>query len=165
MNKLCRENLVNQLLVTEINTDDKGSKIFFKICGEVLNRHAPQKKKYVRGNQSPFINKALSKEIMKRTNLRNHFLKNRTEKKSKKIHQQRNFCVSLLRKTKRNNFNSLNENNIFENRKFWKTLKPMFYNKSITNGKIILVENERVLYSDNVIADVWITSSQTLQKL
>ena len=104
MNKLCRENLVNQLLVTEINTDDKGSKIFFKICGEVLNRHAPQKKKYVRGNQSPFINKALSKEIMKRTNLRNHFLKNRTEKKIEKNTPTKKLLCIIIKKDKAKQF-------------------------------------------------------------
>lgn len=53
--------------------------MFFKICGEVLYRHAPRKKKYVRRNQSPSMNKALSKKIMKRAKLRNRFLKIRTE--------------------------------------------------------------------------------------
>ena len=30
-----------------------------------LNMYAPLKKKYIRGNNSPFMNKILSKEIMK----------------------------------------------------------------------------------------------------
>ena len=36
-------------------------------------------KKYIRGNQSPFMNKTLSKEIIKRTKLRNNFFKNSTD--------------------------------------------------------------------------------------
>ena len=46
---------------------------------QTRDRHAPTKKIYIRGNQSPFMNKTLSKEIIKGTKLRNHFLKNRTE--------------------------------------------------------------------------------------
>ena len=34
----------------------------------------PEKKKYGRGNQSPFMNKILSKAIMQRSKLRNLFL-------------------------------------------------------------------------------------------
>ena len=33
---------------------------FYKVCAEVLNPHAPQKKKYARGNDKPFMNKTLS---------------------------------------------------------------------------------------------------------
>ena len=40
-------------------------------------------KKYIRGNQSRFMNKTLSKEIMKRTKLRNNFLENRIEENKK----------------------------------------------------------------------------------
>ena len=41
---------------------------------EAIQRHAPIKKRYVRANQAPFINKKISKEIMKRSHLRNNFL-------------------------------------------------------------------------------------------
>ena len=30
---------------------------FYKVCAEILHRHAPQKKKNVRGNNKPFMNK------------------------------------------------------------------------------------------------------------
>ena len=86
-----------------------------------MERRALPKKKYIRGDQSPFVNKTLNKEITKRTKLINDFLKNITEENYIK---QRNFCLSLLGKTKENYFNSLNEKNITDNREFWKTLKP-----------------------------------------
>ena len=51
------------------------------ICGEfetlflkTLNKHAPMKTKYIRGNNSPFMNKELSKAIMVRSRLRNKSL-------------------------------------------------------------------------------------------
>ena len=81
-NKLFSENLVNQLSVTEVNTNDSG---FGK-----LERHASPNKKYIRGNQSSFMIKTLSKEIKKKTKLRNNLLKNRTEEKRDKYSKQRN---------------------------------------------------------------------------
>ena len=41
---------------------------------EAIQRHAPIKKRYVRANQAPFINKKIKKETMKRSRLRNKFL-------------------------------------------------------------------------------------------
>ena len=37
---------------------------FFEISQNVLNKHALRKKKYIRGNNKPFITKAYSKAIM-----------------------------------------------------------------------------------------------------
>ena len=39
---------------------------FFETCNKLLNYHTPCKQKYVRGNHLPFMNKSLSKEIMKK---------------------------------------------------------------------------------------------------
>ena len=48
---------------------------FYKVCTEVLNKHAPPKKKYFLGNNKPFMNKAISKVIMLRTKIRNKLLR------------------------------------------------------------------------------------------
>ena len=77
-----------------------------------------EKKKYIRGNNKPFMTKAMSKSIMERTRLRNTFLKNPTVANKLAYTKQRNFCVSLLRKVKREYFANLNEKNITDNRKF-----------------------------------------------
>ena len=56
------------------------------------------------------MNKTLSKTIMLRTNLRNKFLKNRSnENKTNYVNNGTN--VSLLRKTKREYYSNLDENN------------------------------------------------------
>ena len=44
-----------------------------------MERRALPGKKYIRGNKSPFMNKTMDKEIMKRTKLINNFLKNIAE--------------------------------------------------------------------------------------
>ena len=74
---------------------------FFETCQTVFNKHAPRKKKYVRGNNKPFTTKAYSKAIMHRTRLRNKFLKNPTDSNKVLYNRQRNYCVSLLRKGKK----------------------------------------------------------------
>ena len=44
---------------------------FFEICNTVLNTHTPKKKKYICGNNKPFMTKTFSKAIMQRTHFRN----------------------------------------------------------------------------------------------
>ena len=66
-------------LILILNSMITGLVAFLYIYRTTLDQHAPRKKKYPRGNRMPFINKTLSKEIMKRTKLRNKFLKDRTE--------------------------------------------------------------------------------------
>ena len=88
-------------LVVFQNTHD-----FLIFCNKILDQYAPRKKKYVRSNHLPFMNKNLSKAIMLRTKLRNIFLKNRTEENKNRYTKQRNLCVTLLRKSKRGYFNN-----------------------------------------------------------
>ena len=68
----------NELLKIDINSAElkEFNQIFFK----VLDKHAPRKQKYIRGNSSSYIKKALRKEIMHRSRLRNKFLREREQK-------------------------------------------------------------------------------------
>ena len=100
-----------------------------------MDEHAPQKKKYLRSNQSPFMNKSLSKAIMLRSKFRNIFLKNRTEENRRNYSKQRNLCVALLRKSKREYFGNLDEKKVCDNEKFWSVVKPLLSNKVVSNEK------------------------------
>ena len=80
---------------------------FAVTCNKILDNHVPLKKKYVRGNHSPFMKKFLSKAIMVRTRLRNISLKNRSEENKINYNKQRNFFVTLLRKNKREYYQKL----------------------------------------------------------
>ena len=97
---------------------------------DIFNRLVPIKKRYVRANQAPFINKVLSKEIMKRTRLRNNYLKNRSIANKMKYNKQRNFCVALLRREKKTFFNNLNTKMVVDNKRFWQTIKPLLSHKN-----------------------------------
>ena len=76
-------------------------------CNKILDNHAPLKKKFVRSNHSPFMNKILSKAIMVRTRLRNIFLKNRSEENKINYNKKRNLRVTLLKKSETEYYRNL----------------------------------------------------------
>ena len=53
--------LLNELRKEDFVNKDKGFEKFCNIGMNVLNKHAPRKKKNVRGNQVPFMTKYISK--------------------------------------------------------------------------------------------------------
>ena len=91
------------------------------------------------------MNKALPREIMTRTRLRSKFLKDRSEENKKKYSKQRNYCVSLLRKSKSDYFGNLNEKDINDNKTFWKTIKPFLSDKVRLTNKMTLIDNEEII--------------------
>ena len=84
----------------------------------VLNKHAPIKYKYIRANNFSYMTKSPRKEIVLRSRLRNKFLKTKTEESKQLYNKQRNLCVTLLRKAKRNYFAELDDKILKDNRKF-----------------------------------------------
>ena len=82
-----------------LNTTD--TERFMKTIFCMFNKHAPIKRKYIRANEAPFMAKDLHKAIMKRSKLRNKFLKSRTLSDRKNYTSQRNLCKKLLKSTKR----------------------------------------------------------------
>ena len=89
---------------------------------------------------------------MKRSNFGNTLLKEKSDSARKAYTLQRNFCVNLLRKTKKNYFANLDVNSITDNRKFWQTVKPLFSNKLPHKETINLSENGQLLSNDKEIA-------------
>ena len=73
------------------------------------------------------MNKTLSKEIMKRSHLRNKFLNT----KRKAYNKQRNYIVILLRNEKKNFYSNLDT---IDNRTFRRTVKP-FLSEKVTKLK------------------------------
>ena len=88
-----------------------------KVFMDLLNKFAPLKCKYLRANHSKFMRKELSKAIMLRTRFRHQFSKMKTPEAIAKYNKQRNICVSLTRKAKRNYYESLDLSNICDNKK------------------------------------------------
>ena len=45
-------------------------------------------------------------------------------------------------------------NSVTDNKKFWKTVKPLFTDKVQTSSSITLVENEKIITNDSEIAEI-----------
>ena len=143
-----------KLTLNSQNVDyTKNPQLFFELCRNELEHHAPRRKKYLRGNNKPFMTKELSKSTMGRKRLRSIFLKNTIVANKLAYTKQRRFCVSLLRKIKNEYFAKLNEKNITDNRKFWQTVKPFLSEKNKSREKITLVKNEEIISDDVEVAN------------
>ena len=102
----------------------------------------------------PFVTKELSKTIMKRSKLRNNYLKNKTDANRMLYKKQRNYCVSLLRKSKTNYYANLDAKKVSDNKLFWKVIKPSLSDKSCAKEQINLVEKGEILKTDLETAEV-----------
>ena len=118
------------------------------------------------------MTKNLHKEIMKRSRLRNKYLKSKSLTDRKNCNIQRNFCKKLLRTTKKEYFNNLETKKITDNKRFWRTVVPTFSNNNLKSDKIILNEQGKTIsdekelcrtvstYFANIVSDLQIPKIQ-----
>ena len=86
----CKVSLGNTLGRCSSNYDD-----FNQIFTFTLNQHAPKKKKWIRGNHKPHMNKTLRKAIMLRSKLKSRASGSKDTRDIKMYKQQRNLVVRL----------------------------------------------------------------------
>ena len=134
-----RNHLMHMLSSELDENEDNGA--FKAVVMAVLNEHASVKKKYIRANDGPFMTKALRKENMHRTRLRNKYHNDSTEENFKAFKKQRNKCVKLLRRAKFDYFRNIDLGKLTDNHKFWKTVKLLFSDKVQMNSSISLIED------------------------
>ena len=94
------------------------------------------------------MSKQLRKEIMARTRLLNKYWKDNSARNLFAYKRQRNFCVKLLRKSKKNFYNNLNVKRITDKRKFCQTIKPNCTDKTLK----ISVPTRRQMA---IFSDIW----------
>ena len=128
--------------------------IFKNIFTSTWDAHAPVKRKVVRGNNAPFMNKTLSKAFMHRSKLKNKYQRTPTEENKNAFKKHRNFCTGLLKREKRKYYNNLDLKDIEDNRKFWKSIKPLFTGKSKLKSCITLLENEKLITDKTEVAEI-----------
>ena len=90
---------------------------------------------------------------MIRSRIRNRFLKNRSDENRRLFQKQRNKCVSLLRKAKKEYFSSLNINKVVDNKSFWKIVEPFLSKKTIPSEKITLIDDDELLTDEQKVAN------------
>ena len=127
---------------------------FEKVFLKELNKHAPLKKKVLRHNNNDFMTKELRKEIMLRSKLRNRFNKERNHINWCNYKRQRNYCLSILRKSKKEYFNRLSMKQVSDNKLFWKSVKSFFNDKGSSFSKITLVEENNIISDEEEIANI-----------
>ena len=92
---------------------------------------------------------------MKKTELRNKFLKHQTDKNRQEFTEHCNFCVSLLRKSKRNYYSNLNMKDITHDKSFPNTLKPLFSNKTKSAVYTTLKNNKKIVENQNEVGNTF----------
>ena len=138
--KFCNDKFMAKIL--NKNAFENTLEDFIEMTLDVLNSQAPLRKKILRGNQQPFMNKELNKAVMKRSNLRTKFIKSRTDENKTAYNKQRNYCVNLFRNEKKKYFGNLDLKKVIDNKKFWRTVKPLLSDKIISSEKITLIEGD-----------------------
>ena len=121
-NEEFRQQVLKDILKATQNGDIVSYESFLSICQQALESRAPKKQKYVRSNHSPFINKT----IMDRSRLRKKSLKTRSNEDKKAYNTQRNYCLTLVRKAKKDYYNNLHHENVTDNKTFGQSIKPFF---------------------------------------
>ena len=143
--------LGNALGRCSANYDD-----FNQIFTFTLNQHAPKKKKWIRGNYKPHMNKTLRKAIMLRSKLKNRANGSKDTRDIKMYKQQRNLVVRLNKDSNFSYFSNLDIRK--ESKPFWNACKPYFTNKhSRGDTSTMLVEKEELILSEKKICSIFNT--------
>ena len=115
-----------------------------------LNKHAPKKRKWIRGNHKPHINKELRKAIMKRSRLKNKANKTKKPIDISNFKKQRNYLVNLNKQAKFEYFSSYNST---DSKPFWVNCKLYFSKKySKADTDIVLNENGDLILKNEEVA-------------
>ena len=154
-NEVFRESLLEKLSQQKFTINDYEFERFCNIILKTQDKYASRKAKHARGNQMPFMTKDFSKNIMKRSRLRNKYLKKNNNEDRKLYTKQRNCCISLLRKTKKAYYENLDERKVSDDKHFWKTVKTSLSEKFNARERISLSKTSEIVKSKKGIAAVF----------
>ena len=115
---------------------------------EILNKHAPLKKKTLRANDAAYMTKCLRKAMMKRSELATKYNKSRSLEDYKGFKKHKNYVNKLYKKERNKYFNNLSKNDIQDVKKFWKLWKPLISDNNKIKSAINLINNNQDILSD-----------------
>ena len=119
---------------------------------EILDKHAPRKKKILRANHSSHASKALRKAIMKSSYLEKLYFKSRTENSPKTYKRQKNNSSRFYKKEGKELLNNLNPSFVKDNNFFLEN-KTVFSDKGNIRSQIKLIENDELIQNDDKVAE------------
>ena len=91
--------------------------------------------------------------ILKRSELETKYYKFKTLSNFKSFKKQKNFVSRLYKKERKKFYTNLDLNEITDNKKFWRTLKPFFSEKGKKQQKITLVKDNDIISEDAQVAE------------
>ena len=101
------------------------------------------------------MNKELHKAIMTKKLLLNKLRKFNCPENQLAYKRQSNYCVKLLKRSKKDFYNNLNVKIITDNKHFWKTIKSNFTDKILKDERIVLVEDDKVTTGEMDLAKIF----------
>ena len=104
------------------------------------------KKKPLRANHVTYITKALTKAIMKRSELESKYLKNKTSEKFRNLTKNKEISAVNYIKKKKKYYERLDLNNVTDKKKFWKIVKSFFQ-------KMPQVENDEIISDESKVTN------------
>ena len=123
---------------------------------KIVEKHAPLRNKFIRGNHAPFMNKELRKAIYARSRLRNKFCKSTSKENEALFKKQQNKCASLRRKSIKKYFNDITSYGIATNKIFWNLIKPFLTNKGRLNHQDIMIFNgNKIIRNETELGEVF----------
>ena len=94
---------------------------------------------------------------MKRSKLRNKYLRERTNEAKSLYNKQRNLCMSILHKNKTDYLGNLYNKIFTDNRQFWKTISPLFSEKAFHRECITLIGSNETITNNEELAETFNT--------
>ena len=136
------------------NTDDKYW-AFNCMTEEIINSHAPLKKKFLRKDNCPHMNSNLKKIMYKKRMAQNAFWKDKgNQQKWEKYRSLRNEFVKVNKASRRNYFKEHCKEGV-NSRNFWQTIKPYMTNNCKVNNDIMLKEGDNIVTDSSKIAKIF----------
>ena len=154
---------IEDLIYTDFSSqsDDPNENYSFLTTefSKIVEKHAPLRKKFIRGNHAPFMNKELRKAICTRSRLRNKFCKSPSKENEALHKKQPNKCVSLKRKSIKKYFNDITNYGIsliatYKN--FWNLIKSFLTNKGQLNHQdITIFDGKKIITNETELVEVF----------
>jgi hypothetical protein len=124
------------------------------LISQVIDEHAPLKKRIIKSNQVPYMNDQLRKAINVKNMIKRRFYKYRSKANWENYRHHRN-TVNKLRKESTRQYLRDKGTMSGNGKNFWKTVKPLIANKFVSKSNVItLMENGNIVNNPNDVSNV-----------
>ena len=142
-----------QILDVFDDVDDKFW-CYNKLIMNVVDDHAPLKKKFLKRPNAPHMNGLLRKAMYKKRMAQNRFRKYRDSTSWENYRKARNTFVKLNRISLSNYFKE-KCNSGTQSRSFWDVVRPFITDKCVLSNDIMLCENNSVVTNNETLVDIF----------